>query len=158
MIGLEETDNGSKKKVSEELGGLGKKLNDDLRERLEKIWNDIYNDAVAECPVDTGSLVTSIKLVVDDSNLEGGGAGIDISSSGMSENVYNGTITAGDDAIINPKNGIPTSTYAIMVHDGHFTVDGTWVEGIPFLSDALDKHSAELEAAIDDAMKEVGAE
>jgi hypothetical protein len=158
MIGLEESDSGSKKKVSNELGGLGKRLNDDLKERLEAIWNAIYNDAVAECPVDTMSLVGTVKLIVDDSNIQASGAGVDIMSSGMSENIYNATIIAGDDAVINPKNHIPTSWYAIWVHDGHFTVDGAWVEGVPFLSDAVDKHIGELDEAIDDALKDIGGE
>jgi len=158
MIGLEESDGGTKKQVSDNLGKVSGQLNAELSERLEKIWNDIYNDAIANCPVDTGSLVGTIKLDVDAGNLQASGAGIDIMSTGMSENIFNGTITAGDDAVVNPINKIPTSWYAIWVHDGHYTVDGVWVPEQPFLENALAAHEAELEQAMDEALKNIGAE
>jgi hypothetical protein len=147
MIGIKETDNGTKRRTIGQIADFQKKFDNETRQGLENVWNKIYEDAVANCPVDTMSLVGTIKLVTGD---KAGQQVLNstIIGSGMSQTVFNGTITVGDDAVINPKNGIPTSWYAIWVHDGHWDAGGKWVAGRPFLSDAFDKYEAELMAAI----------
>ncbi len=150
MIGLNETDNGTKRRLQSDLQSFHRKFDNETRMALEDVWQKIYEEAVANCPVDTMSLVGTIKLVTGDS----AGQQIptsNIIASGMSMTLFNGTITVGDDAVVNPKNNIPTSWYAIWVHDGHFNRDGRWVNGQPFLSDAFDKYEAELNTALSKA-------
>lgn len=147
MIGIFESDGGTKKRTQKDLKDFMNKLTKDGKAGLEDVWGKIYEEVVANCPVDTMSLVGTIKLVTGDTVGQQVPNSF-ISTTGMSETIFNGTITVGDDAVINPKNNIPTSWYAIWVHDGHFNRDGRWVEGIPFLSDAFDKYEAELNAVM----------
>lgn len=147
MIVLKETDNGTKSRLQSDLKEFHEKFNDEVRSALEDVWDKIYEEAVVNCPVDTMSLVGTIKLVTGDV-LGQQVSNSTIIGSGMSMTLFNGTILVGDDAVINPKNNIPTSWYAIWVHDGHFNRDGVWVEGQPFLSDAFDKYEAELNAVM----------
>lgn len=110
---------------------------------LDAIMEQVKADAISLCPKDTGALASSINLT--------GGA---ISSS---SNFYEASIYAGDENIINPKTGKPTSEYAQLVEEGHEMRDGSFWEGSEFLSQAMQMHEAELEACVDRALKELGS-
>jgi hypothetical protein len=159
VVGIEESDGGTKNRTSEELEGISKAISEEAKSNLEAIWNQIYNDAIGLCPVDTGALVSSIKLETDEEVSEAVN-GVSFTMSGSGEkavSIFNGTITAGDESIINEKNKLPTIVYASFVHDGHFS-NGRYIEGTYFLTDAVDLHMADLEQAIDEALKSVGGE
>jgi len=162
VIGLEETDNGSKEKTQKEVKKFMDSISEEAKQRLEEVWNAIYNEAIANCPIDTGSLVGTIKLQTENEiseEMQGVGGSYVMEGGGeKAVSIFNGTITAGDDAVINPKNNMPTTVYAALVHDGHFDRAGNWIEGVFFLTDAIDAHELELEEAIDAALKSLGAE
>ena len=145
MIGIFESDGGTKKRTQNDLKDFMKKFTKESKQGLEDVWNKIYEDAVANCPVDTMSLVGTIRMVTDSSNPSSGssqaigGQG----PTGYSITIFNGAITVGDEAVINPKNGIATSVYASIVHDGSI-----YVAGRPFLTDAFLKYEQELYDAV----------
>lgn len=139
MIGIFETDNGTKKKMQEQLGRLGLNITKSGKSELEKVWDKIYRETVATCPFDTGTLVGTIKMATGSQI----GEQMDTSTSGMNKTIFNGTIVVGDDAVFNPKNGIATSVYASIVHDGSI-----YVQGRPFLENAFLKYEKELYDAI----------
>lgn len=159
VIALDESDNGTKQGTADNLKKIPENINKDAKARLEDIWNTIYLEAVGNCPIDTGSLVSTIQLVTSDEDIgtwEG-----EAQPTGSAEKAiafFNGTITAGSDSVINPKNGMPTSQYAAYVHDGHFDKSGRWIDEQPFLTDAFYNHLDELQEAVDEVIKEQGAE
>ncbi|MGA2522912.1 MAG: HK97 gp10 family phage protein [Candidatus Bathyarchaeia archaeon] len=121
-------------------------INDDLEgavsAELDAVMQKVLAAAIDLCPKDTGALASSI-------NLEGGAisAGSDF---------YEANIYAGSEDVINPKTFVPTSQYAMLVHDGHVSRDGkTMYEGVPFLTEALLMYEEELENAVGKAMQEL---
>lgn len=130
------------------------------RNRIEEVWTKIYEMALSLCPVDTGSLVSTIRLIsggdLTENSGETIGGGLPMVGEGAS--IYNGIITVGDPTVVNPKNHQPTSVYANMVHDGHFNSGGGYIQGVPFLTDAIDAYEGELMEAIEDALHEAGVE
>jgi len=145
MIGIEENDNGTKRGVRETMKRMEKDLTEETKAELEAIWSLIEQAAVDLCPKDTGALASTVK------SSEGGGEGTISASS----DIFNKSLIAGDDGVINPKTGKPTSMYAGLVHDGHTMRDGTMWEGIPFLVEALLMYEGELEQAVDKAVQNI---
>lgn len=148
MIGITESDNGGKTRTQQALKKVQEDLPEKIRARLNAVWDKIWNDAIMLCPVETGALASSIKVI------EGGMLG----ESGLIKafTIFDKTIMAGDIIIVNPRSGMPTSEYALLVHDGHPTKSGGSVPAQPFLTDALAMNETELMAAVDDAMKLIG--
>jgi len=145
---LIESDGGTKKKVRQKMKELSKKIEKDLRAELDAIWDKILGDAIAECPKITGTLASTIKIV------EGAFGGM-MGSHIAGRMVFDKTITAGDEMITKPT-GEPC-IYAQWVHDGfiHWK-SGRYVAGHPFLEIAIERNMAELEEAIEKAMKDSG--
>jgi hypothetical protein len=127
--------------VQEEIKDMIDNLPAEIAQELDNVMQKILSLAIELCPKDTGALASSI-------NLEGGAI-----SEG--NDFYNASIYAGSEDIINPKTGKPTSEYAMMVHEGHFDKSGKWVEGIPFLEEAMMQFEDELEDCIARAMSEL---
>jgi hypothetical protein len=151
MIGIFESDNGTKEKTKMEIQDISGDLPDQIRAELEGIWQQVKNTAIDLCPKDQGSLASTIDIV------EGADVGSGISQTTLTgQEIANFSIVAGSDDIFNPKTGKPTSEYAILVHEGHIMRDGTFWEGVPFLTEALLMYEDELEAAVDRAMSEMG--
>ena len=150
MIGLSESDNGTKMGVRETVRKMSEELPEEVREELDAIWKLIEEAGIDLCPKDTGALASTVKSTESE-----GGA---ISATSLtSEDIFNKTLIAGDDSVINYKTGKATSEYAGWVHDGHMMRDGTFWEGVPFLVEALLMYENELEAAVDRAMQKVQA-
>jgi hypothetical protein len=147
MIGIEETDNGTKQKVGIRLKKDMESISDEVKNELEHIWSLIEQAAIDMCPVDTGALRSTIKTI------EGGGEGTISATS----DIINKSLIAGDDGVINWKTQKPTSMYAGFVHDGHALRDGSMWEGIPFLVEAILAYEGELEAAVDRAVQNLQA-
>lgn len=147
MIGIEETDNGTKQKVGIRLKKDMESISDEVKNELEHIWSLIEQAAIDMCPVDTGALRSTIKTI------EGGGEGAISATS----DIINKSLIAGDDGVINWKTQKPTSMYAGFVHDGHALRDGSMWEGIPFLVEAILAYEGELEAAVDRAVQNLQA-
>jgi hypothetical protein len=123
-------------------------MNEAVAEELDSVWQQIKEMAIELCPKDTGALASSIKLGSE------GGQGVVLAGNEF----YGDTISAGEDNIVNPKSGAPTSSYAIAVHDGHLLRNGQFWEGTPFLEDALDAFASELELAVNRAMQKLDEE
>lgn len=147
MIGIEETDGGTKMRVGNRLKKDVESISDEVKSELEHIWSLIEQAAIDMCPVDTGALRSTIKTS------EGGGEGAISATS----DIINKSLIAGDDGVINWKSGKPTSLYAGFVHDGHALRDGSMWEGVPFLVEAILAYEGELEAAVDRAVQNLQA-
>ena len=152
-----ESDNGTKQKVMDNLNDINEELPSAIMQELDAIWMAIWMDAIAfsSKTMDTGALAASIN-VIEGGMGEGGGMGLSRTPRQPVGNwIFDRSITAGDVSVVNPKTGKTTAMYADWVHDGHAMRDGTFWQGNPFLTDALDAHEAELEAAVEKAMKEM---
>lgn len=151
MIGIEESDNGTKDRTKREIQDVSDNLPDTIKEELRAIWETIRDTAEDLCPKESGALASTIEVV------EGADAGGVSATSLTGQEIANFTIVAGSDDVVNPRTGRPTSEYAIWVHDGHLMTDGRMWEGVPFLTEALLMYEEELEAAVDKALSELGA-
>jgi hypothetical protein len=126
--------------VMAQLAEIRDGIEDELRAELDAIMERVKEAAISLCPADTGSLRSSIRL--DSGTIQAG-------------DFYGSNIYAGDETV-NPKTGKTTAEYAQLVHDGHAMRDGSFWEGIPFLSDAMAQYEGELESAVDMALAELG--
>jgi hypothetical protein len=137
------------------MGDIPLRINKKVKSRLEDVWHKIYEMAVMNCPVDTMTLVGTIRMITGldayGSSAMGGGA----PSGGYGVSMFNGTITVGD-STVNPKNRKTSAEYAALVHDGNATASGGWVPARPFLTDALAYYESELLEAIDEALRDEG--
>lgn len=119
-----------------QLSEIRDNIESELKAELDAIMQKVLAMAIEICPKDTGALASSISL-------ENGV----ISASDF----YGSSIYAGDENIINPKTGVPTSEYAGLVHDGH----GNY-EGVPFLAESLMFYEEQLASAVEKALKSLG--
>jgi hypothetical protein len=130
---------------------------DKLRDRLGDVWDKILEEAIMTCPIDTGTLMSTIKLIdnsgaeADDSFAGASYTAADGPSGNKTVTVYDCSIQAGDEnAFRKPKE---PCIYAQWVHDGHGNVPAR-----PWLAEAVDKYADELDAAIDDVVEAMGAQ
>lgn len=156
MAAVEEDDAGTKQGVIDSLKGVDEKLIEEAQDKLEAVWEKILETAIMLCPIDTGTLMSTIRLVSGDSTPEGASYTPEGGGGEKAVTIYDSTIIAGDENTTKP-NGEPC-IYAEWVHDGHFDRSGRWVEGQPFLEEAILEHEDELDEAIDDVMNAIGAE
>lgn len=150
MIGLEETDNGTKRRTREEIERIGNELTEKVRQELEDVWDKIWQEAFDLCPKKSWSLAHSIQVIEGALGMFAGGSNV------KDVMFFDRSIIAGDEMIINPDTNKPTSEYASLVHDGHLMRDGKFWNGVPFLTDALAKYDDELTNAVNKAMQELG--
>jgi hypothetical protein len=153
---ITESDNGTKGRVKQTLRDISTELPAQVAQELEDVWNRIWMDAIDLCPKKTGALAASINVISGGIGVGGGLGQERTARSPISNWIFDRTIVAGDETVINPETGKTTAEYAEWVHDGHIMRDGTFWEGVPFLTQALMAHEAELEAAVAKAMKELG--
>lgn len=146
-ICIYESDGGTKQRTINELTKFRDELPSQVAMELDEIWQKIRDKAIELCPKLSGALASSIEL-----ESEGGSGAIGARGDG---DFYSNAIYAGNDQTFNSE-GVPTSQYAQLVHDGHATRDGGFFEGIPFLEDALAAYASELDSCVDRAMKEMG--
>jgi len=156
---ITETDSGTKKKLMRHLDKISKELPEAIAKELDEIWMRIWYDAIDRCPKITGALAASIN-VIEGTVGAGGGAGKMMSPRQVigflvGQDIFNRTITAGDVTVINFETKKSTAEYAQWVHEGHKMRDGRFWFGVPFLTDALAAHEAELMDAVNRAMKEL---
>lgn len=147
---LKESDEGTKGQVIKKVKEYDKKLDATLKQKLDVVWDKVLWDAIMECPVITGTLASTVRIV------EGAFGGL-MGSHIAGRMIFDRTITAGDETITKP-DGSPC-IYAQWVHDGYIHPrSGKWIAGNPFLEIALEKNFAELEKAINEAFKERNTE
>lgn len=143
---LKESDDGTKQKVVKKIEEYDKKLDDTLRQKLDKVWDKVLWDAIMECPIITGTLASTIRIV------EGAFGGL-MGGHIAGRMVFDRTITAGDETVTKP-DGSPC-IYAQWVHDGFIHPrSGRLTRATPFLEIALERNFAELEKAINEAFGE----
>ena len=137
-----------KKQVIKYLDKARQELPEKIKDELEQIWQDILDDAKRLCPVDTGTLRSTIRIA----DMTGIMSGFSPHIKGVQ--VFHKAIVAGDYTVINPKTGRPC-IYAVWVHDGHRLRDGRFWAGVPFLTEAFMRNEKRLMKAIDKALKAV---
>jgi len=145
---LEETDRGSKKRLWNALERMFKDRTE-WNIAWDEFWTKVEEDAKVLCPVDTGALRESIRVInIEEAESVNIGAPeyaviqtTDIQSDGR-------IIVAGDETMMNPKTFRPVD-YAQAVHDGHVSKSGKWVEGTRFLETAIDLNMPHLLARIE---------
>jgi len=157
-MAISEDDNGTKQALMESLENIAEKLPEEVAAELNRIWWEIWMDAIDFCSktMDTGALASSINVIEGGMVVSGGMGMSRIPRQPIGNWIFDRSIIAGDETVMNPLTGKSTALYAEWVHDGHIMRDGTFWEGNPFLQDALDAHEAELEEAVDKAMRELG--
>lgn len=144
---LKESDDGTKQQVIKKVKEFDKNIDDALKQKLDEVWDKILWDAIMECPIITGTLASTIRVV------EGAFGGL-MGGHVAGRMVFDRTITAGDETVTNPRSGQPC-IYAQWVHDGFIHPrSGRFIAGNPFLEIALERNFPELEKAIEEAFKE----
>mgnify|MGYP001054056052 CR=1 FL=1 len=140
-VQIQEDDNGTKEKTIEEIDGIKKELPPEVAKQLNKVWEKILRDARTLCPVDTGTLKSTIRTMRTPKGLMSSGVG-----GSKDFIIFDRALVAGDSTVTKPT-GEPC-IYARWVHDGHVMRNGQFWAGVPFLANALDMNETELEAAI----------
>lgn len=158
-VALEEDDAGTKNAVKNEISKVQGKLIEAAQAELSEVWMRILEDAILDCPFETGTLMGTVRLI--DEGGTGTDEGISYSPEGgggeKAVSVYDSTIVAGDASVTKP-NGEPC-IYAEWVHDGSFNVRTQRMNiAQPWLENAVDKHADELDAAIEKMMDAIDAE
>jgi len=146
-IVLSEHDLGSKEKLRKALRRtfVSEK---DWKMVWDQFWAKVEEDAKMFCPVETGALRSTIQVVdIGQAPEIAAPEFAAIAVPVVKPQTDTRCITAGD---INTKNPISRKgvTYAQAVHDGHVSKGGRWIEGNPFLSDAVDINMAYLDELI----------
>ncbi len=156
MAAIEEDDAGTKQGVIDNVNQINDKLIEEAQAKLQAVWQKILDTAIMLCPVDTGTLQGTVRLIEGDSTPEGASYTPEGGGGEKAVTIYDSTIIAGDENVTKP-DGSPC-VYAEWVHDGHFSKSGRWIEAQPFLEDAILEHEDELDEAIDDVMNAIDAE
>lgn len=151
MAYIVKDDLGSNKKTQTALIQMEKDIQEgkDIDNELNRAWSKVLMDAVIGCPKDTGSLVSTIRIVKTPLGAMTGNV-----SPVKSLTIFDRTIVAGDLMMINPKTHGPVD-YASYVHDGYMK-NGLIYSGRPFLTNALAKNDVELMKAVDRALRKIG--
>jgi len=113
---------------------------------LRAWWEKVKETAKALCPIDTGTLMMTIRIEP---------AGVTIGFyyekvMGPEHELINSQIVAGG-IMVNPKTGRIVD-YAQAVHDGHFTRSGRYIPENPFIRDAVNIHINELYQILGDSV------
>jgi hypothetical protein len=153
MIGITETDNGTKQRTIQDYEDIRDNLESTIAQEHDIVWQAIKDLAIDLCPKETGALASSIEL---ESEGGSGAIGQNKTTSTVGGDFYSNSIYAGNGSVINPISGKSTAEYALFVHDGHMIGDIMW-EGVPFLTEAVAAYEDELEAAVNRALDELGA-
>lgn len=154
---ITETDYGTKGKAKKAIRRTPRKGTEEGRRMLDKWWDAVLQDAIRLCPKKTGALSRTIRIekIPKGSMIGGVGGAPWAKAVGPQSELINKMIVAGGK--MDAMTGIFVD-YAMAVHDGYVHAkSGRWHVGVPFLSDALAFHSAELDAIlkkIADRMKE----
>jgi len=137
LIKLEETDKGTKRRAKEAIKKIKIKSPEQFQRRMKRYVRKVRKDAKRFCPVDSGALQSSIRLVsmenIPKGNFE---AARDITLTHQ--------IIAGGLPYINP-NTKRVVDYAQAVHDG---VPSKGIPPTPFLSDAIALNKTYYDATI----------
>ena len=120
------------KETQEQLRKIGRKIHPLLDEKLHELASRIMVYAKQMCPVDTGALMLSIRIL-EESGEKGVGGSYEVMApvaGYMGEKPIVYTVAAGGGGYINPKT-LREVDYAEAVHDGTFRMPPR-----PFMSDA----------------------
>lgn len=147
VVTSEESPN--KEEVMKDLENFGKKIPEEVKQRLLKVLDKIKADAFDYCPKDTWTLARTIRWmsIPTLASLKQSGEKALI--------ILDKALVAGDPTKINPKTGRPC-IYARWVHDGHRLRNGMFWVGRPFLTWAWSANEVELNKAIEGALKKLG--
>lgn len=149
FISITETDNGSKGRAITAADRFPEELSVEAKWKIRVWWEKVLDTARALCPVDTGTLQTTIRIEDIDMDF---GSYFEKTFSPQHE-LINSQIVAGG-LLVNPKTG-RVCDYAQAVHDGHFTRSGRWMPPVAFIEMAIQIHSPELDYIMSKALDKV---
>jgi len=157
VVGLVETDSKTKTQLQTASQRAIKRIDKDFSGKMDDFWDLVFAVALEKCPVETGTLASSIR-VVDGAFDPSGFSGVSVTVNGMGGyGAVERSIVAGGEEYINPKTHGPCD-YASYVEVGHMTKNGGFVEGAFFLTDALNECEPQLDEILngfaDDVEKE----
>jgi len=112
---------------------------------VDQIMNIVADFARAFCPIDTGALVSTIRVETPRAISE---IPVLVKAIGPDVQSIQKTVVAGDEMV----------DYALYVHDGHVAKNGTWVPPQPFLTDAWMASQPEIERLIFNYLAEIERE
>lgn len=144
---LIETDYGSKGRAKTATEQFPIEVTKEAKWRLKAWWYTVKETARALCPVDTGTLQSTIRIQERGRPPEGY---YEVVYAPKNE-LINSQIIAGG-LMVNPKTG-RICDYALAVHDGHFTRSGKFIPEQPFLRMAIQLHIKELDKILADSVK-----
>lgn len=142
---LTETDDGTKQGAIDDSKTYQKKLNKKFMQAMDAWWENVKMTAIALCPVDTGTLAATIRIVVETTS--GESYEVVAGPEGHPEIVQ--MIVAGG-LLVNPKTG-RICDYAQVVHDG-YAEEGRLPN--PFLTEAIALNMGELESILSNLLNE----
>ncbi len=145
-----EDDLGTKKRTRKALDNMFRKRGP-WKRVWDNFWKKVESDAKAFCPVRTGALWSTVKVIdIGETGDIGAPEFQKISVIMPAQDIQKDTraIVAGDISVINPESGKPV-TYAQAVHDGYMSRTGTWVAGNPFLDMSININLPYLNDLID---------
>jgi len=142
---LTETDDGTKEGAIDDAKTYNKKLQKKFAQAMDAWWEDVKMTAIALCPVDTGTLASTIRIVVQAPS----GESYEVSAGAEGHPEIVQMIVAGG-LLVNPKTG-RICDYAQVVHDG-YPEEGR--EPNPFLTSAIMLNMGELETILNNLLSE----
>lgn len=151
-----ESDAGTKKATKRATRRTSIKLSEDMKRSLGQWWDEVLMDAIFLCPKETGALSRTIRVEPLVEELAGGFAKeATITESGLPQNLIGSKIVAGGE--LDSLTGRFVN-YAQARHDGHLTRSGGWVEGVPFLTEAIEMNMPKLDMYIAQALDKMERE
>lgn len=145
---INETDMGSKARAKKACDELPASITKETRWQLRAWWERVLATARLLCPIDTGTLMSTIRIQERMAAMTEGYP-FEVVYTPKNE-IISSEIVAGG-LMVNPKTG-RICDYAQAVHDGHFTRSGRWIPPQPFIQDAINIHINELEHIINRAL------
>lgn len=136
---ITETDDGTKEGAVADAEAYQKRLNKKFIQAMDDWWEDVKMTAIALCPVDTGTLASTIRIVVQAPS----GTSYEVSAGAEGHPEIVQMIVAGG-LLVNPKTG-RICDYAQVVHDG-YPEEGR--DPNPFLTSAIMLNMDRLETIL----------
>jgi hypothetical protein len=150
---IEETDYGSKGRAIAATKQFPVVLSGEARWRLRVWWEKVLETARLLCPIGTGTLMATGRIV-DKASPDVGGS-FEVARS-INDELISSMIVFGG-ILVNPISG-RICDYAQAVHDGHFTVNGRWIPPQQFVTDAMNLHMMELDQILGEAVDKTARE
>lgn len=151
-IVITETDMGTKKKTLKAIARTYSVVNSVSRKKWDEWWNQVLHDAIELCPKLTGALSRTIRIENIGTLTMPYTAESYVGIQETNELVDKMIVAGGE---IDMVTGVYVD-YAEAVHDGYVSSGGNWIQGRPFLTQAIDMNLPSLNRKNEEIMNEMG--